>query len=150
MKLAYECKRQRSKEVRQMTHPNRTPAQLYALILGAVLLAIGVLGFIADTGFGTGSDVEGSNFLIFEVNGWHNIVHILSGAVGLLVMGSASGARIYALGFAAVYLVVMMWGFIDGNSVLGLIPVNSADNFLHLSIAAVGFYAGLASPATSE
>jgi hypothetical protein len=54
-------------------------------------------------------------------------------------------ARLFALGFGAVYLLVTIWGFIDGNDVLGLIPVDAADNALHLAIAALGTGAGLAS-----
>ena len=127
-----------------MTH-DRTPAQLYALLFGAVLLVVGLVGFVADSSFGTGSDVDGSNLIAFEVNGWHNLVHIASGAIGLALSRSAAGARTFALGFGAVYLVVTLWGFIDGNSVLNLIPVNTADNFLHLAIAALGIAAGLAS-----
>jgi hypothetical protein len=123
----------------------RTPAQLYALLFGAVLLLVGIVGFAADSSFGTGSDVDGSNLIAFEVNGWHNLVHIASGIAGLALAGTAAGARTFALGFGAVYGVVTLWGFIDGNSVLGLIPVNTADNFLHLAIAALGIAAGLAS-----
>ncbi|HEV2061311.1 MAG TPA: DUF4383 domain-containing protein, partial [Solirubrobacteraceae bacterium] len=124
---------------------DRTPAQLYALLFGAVLLVVGIAGFVADSSFGTGSDVDGSNLIAFEVNGWHNLVHIASGLVGLALASSAAGARMFALGFGAVYLVVTLWGFIDGNSVLWLVPVNTADNFLHLVIAALGLAAGLAS-----
>jgi hypothetical protein len=32
-----------------------------------------------------------------------------------------------------------------GDNVLGIIPVNAADNVLHLAIAALGIVAGLAS-----
>ena len=124
---------------------DRTPAQLYALLFGIVLLAIGILGFIADSSFGTGSDVDGSDFIIFEVNGWHNIVHILSGLLGLALARRRDTARAYALGFGAVYLVVTIWGFITGDQVLWLIPVDAADNVLHLLIAAAGLAAGLAS-----
>lgn len=124
---------------------DRTPAQLYALLFGIVLLAVGILGFIADSSFGTGSDVEGSDFIIFEVNGWHNIVHILSGLLGLALARRRDTARAYALGFGAVYLVVTIWGFITGDQVLWLIPVDAADNVLHLLIAAAGLAAGLAS-----
>jgi len=42
---------------------SRTLTQLYALVLGAVLLVIGILGFIADASFGPGNDVEGSDFI---------------------------------------------------------------------------------------
>lgn len=124
---------------------DRTPAQLYALLFGAVLLAVGILGFIADSSFGTGSDVEGSDLIVFEVNGWHNIVHILSGLLGLALSRRRDTARAYALGFGAVYLVVTIWGFVTGDQVLWLIPVDTADNVLHLLIAAAGLAAGLSS-----
>ena len=124
---------------------DRTPAQLYALLFGAVLLLVGIVGFAADSSFGTGSDVEGSNLIAFEVNGWHNLVHIASGLAGLALARTVAGARTFALGFGTVYAVVTLWGFIDGDAVLWLVPVNTADNFLHLALAALGIAAGLAS-----
>jgi Domain of unknown function (DUF4383) len=126
----------------------RTPAQLYALLFGITLLAVGILGFIADSSFDTGSNVQGSDFIIFEVNGWHNLVHIASGIAGIALSRRADSARLFALGFGAVYLAVTIWGFVDGNDVLGLIPVDTADNVLHLAIAALGIGAGLASSPT--
>ena len=123
----------------------RTPAQLYALLFGITLLAVGILGFIADSSFDTGSNVQGSDFIIFEVNGWHNLVHIASGIAGIALSRRADSARLFALGFGAVYLLVTIWGLIDGNDVLGLIPVDAANSALHLAIAALGIGAGLAS-----
>lgn len=128
------------------TTADRTPAQLYALVFGITLVVAGIAGFFADSSFGDlGSNVSGDELIVFEVNGWHNIVHLASGLVGLAVFMSAPASRLYALGFGAVYLVVTIWGFVDGNDVVGLIPVNTADNFLHLAIAAAGILAGLAS-----
>ena len=124
----------------------RTPAQMYALLLGAVLLLVGVVGFIADASFGSGGDVQGSDLIVFEVNGWHNLVHIASGLAGLLLARTNATARLYAFGFGAVYAIVTLWGLIDGSSVLGIIPVNGPDNVLHLAIAAVGILAAVASP----
>jgi hypothetical protein len=128
----------------------RTPAQLYALTFGVVLLAVGILGFIADSSFGSGENVNGSDFIIFEVNGWHNIVHIASGLLGLALWRRNDTARAYALGFGAVYLVVTIWGFVTGDQVLWLLPVDTADNFLHLLIAVAGLAAGLSSPAEAR
>jgi hypothetical protein len=124
---------------------DKTPAQIYALVFGVILLLIGILGFFADASFEAGSNISGGELLGFEVNGWHNLVHIASGLLGLAVWSDAAKARAYAIAFGSVYLVVTIWGFITGDNVLWLIPVNTADNFLHLVIAATGLLAGFAS-----
>ena len=124
-----------------------TPAQIYSLVFGATLLLVGILGFIAESSFNTGANVDGSNLIIFEVNGWHNLVHIASGLVGLALWRNPAGARSFALGFGAVYLLVTLYGFVDGNDIIGLFPVNAADNVLHLLISLAGIAAGLASTA---
>ncbi|HMJ96977.1 MAG TPA: DUF4383 domain-containing protein [Thermoleophilaceae bacterium] len=129
---------------------DRSPAQVYAVVIGVTLVAAGILGFFYSASFGTGDGTERDAVLgILDVNAWHNIVHIASGAVGLLVLGSYRGARAYALGLGVVYLVVTLLGFIagDGEEILNLIPVNTEDNFLHLLIGIAGVAAGLATPA---
>lgn len=124
-----------------------TPAQMYALAFGAVLLLVGLVGFAVNSSFATGDAVgTGDKLIVFEVNGWHNIVHLLSGLLGLALFRRNDTARLYALGFGAVYLLVTLIGLADGESVLGLIPVNGADNVLHLVIAGLGIAAGLMSP----
>jgi Domain of unknown function (DUF4383) len=124
-----------------------SPAQLYALVVGAVLLIAGVIGFVYSASFGSPGEVD-AVFGILDVNAWHNIVHIATGALGLLLFRTA--AREYALGLGAVYIVVAIWGFIigDGESILGFIPVNTEDNILHAAIGLTGLAAGLASPRT--
>ena len=130
---------------------DRTPAQWYCLLGGAALLVAGILGFVADAGFDTGSNVDGDKLLgIFEVNGWHNIVHILS---GLLLLGAAAkraSAKAVAIGFGLVYGLVAIYGLIDGSDVIGLIPINGPDNVLHVALAAAGVLAGFASRADDE
>ena len=128
---------------------DRSPAQLYALVIGLTLVVAGILGFFYSASFSTGDGTERDAVLgILDVNGWHNLVHIASGAVGLAVVRSYSGARTYALGLGAVYLVITVLGFIagDGEELFNLIPVNTEDNVLHLLIGIAGVGAGLATP----
>jgi hypothetical protein len=127
----------------------RTPAQLYALIVGGTLVVAGIIGFFYSSAFGSPGDVD-DVFGILSVNGWHNVVHIVTGALGLAALGYA--ARAYAGGLGVVYLVVAIWGFIigDGESILGFIPVNTEDNVLHLLLGLAGVGAYTATPATGD
>ena len=128
----------------------RSPAQLYALIFGVVLVAVGIMGFFYEGSFSTGDGAPRDAVLgILDVNGWHNVVHILSGVIGLAVAGSYANARFYALCFGLIYIVVAILGFIygDGDSILGLVPVNTEDNVLHALIGVAGIGAGMATPA---
>ncbi len=127
-----------------------TPAQIYALTIGFVLVALGVAGFFYEASFEVGDDLSRDAVLgILDVNGWHNVVHLLSGAFGLLVATSYVGARIYALVFGGVYLLVALLGFLegDGGVVIGLLPVSTEENVLHLLIGVAGVIAGLSTPA---
>lgn len=123
-----------------------TPARLYATLVGGTLLVVGIIGFFYSASFGDPGTVD-SVFGIFAVNGWHNIVHILTGALGLLAAGYA--AREYALGLGVVYTIIAIWGFVigDNESILGFIPVNTEDNVLHLVLGILGLAAGAATPA---
>ncbi len=124
----------------------RTVAQTFCLVFGITLLAVGVLGFIfASTNFNVGDSIQGDEFIVFEVNGWHNIVHIASGALLLLAAPKGPLAATMATAFGLVYALVTVWGFVDGDTVLQLIPVNTADNILHLAITAAALFAGLTS-----
>ena len=130
----------------------RSPAQVFALVIGATLTVAGIVGFFYNASFGTGDGTSRDAVLgILDVNGWHNQVHLASGAIGLLVAGSYGGSRAYAIGIGAIYLVVALLGFLAGNGgeIFNLIPVNSEDNFLHVLIGIAGVGGGLATPGTA-
>jgi Domain of unknown function (DUF4383) len=129
---------------------NRTPAQIYAVVVGATLVVAGIIGFFYSSDFGSPGNTD-SVFGILDVNGWHNVVHIVTGGLGLLAAGYA--ARYYAGGLGVVYVAIAIWGFIigDGESILGFIPVNTEDSVLHalIGVAGLGAYAASAPrPAT--
>jgi len=130
-----------------------SPARLYCTLVGAVLVIAGIIGFFYSSGFDTGvagvrADTD-EVFGILGVNGWHNLVHIALGVLALAAAGSPSGARMYCLGIGLVYVVLAIWGFIDGDGViLGLVPLNDEDNVLHLILGLTGLAAGAATPRT--
>jgi Domain of unknown function (DUF4383) len=122
-----------------------SPARLYATLVGGVLVVAGIIGFFYSASFGSPGNVD-DVFGILAVNAWHNIVHILTGALGLLAAGYY--ARQYALWLGIVYIAIAIWGFIvgSGDSILGFIPVNTEDNFLHLILGVLGVGAAMATP----
>jgi hypothetical protein len=128
---------------------DKTLAQVYVMALGAVLVLVGIVGFLVEPSFGVGDSAERGTLILFDINGWHNVVHLLSGIVGLAMVGSAAKARLFAIGYGVVYVLVTILGFAvgDGGLQLTLIPINTADNLLHLAIALTGNAVGLASPA---
>lgn len=131
-----------------------SPARLYCLLVGAVLVIAGIIGFFYEASFEVGDSIKSDEALgILAVNGWHNLVHLGIGALLLLAAGSA--ARVAALGVGALYVVLAILGFIatgDGgiefvaeNGVLiDLVPVNDEDNVLHAILGVTGLLAGYA------
>jgi hypothetical protein len=134
------------------TGTTRSPAQLYALIFGAVLTLAGIIGFFYNSDFTSDKSVRDAVFGILDVNGWHNLVHIATGVLGLIAASSYASARTYALALGVVYIAIAIWGFIlgDGGSILSIVPVNTEDNFLHLLIGVAGIAAGMATPAVAD
>lgn len=123
----------------------RSPNRLLGVIFGAVYLLVGILGFFATAGvdfFAT----EGNLLLgIFEVNPFHNIVHLLIGAA-LLIGGlsSVSAAKATNTTIGAAYLLVGLLGlFITGDNPANILALNAADNVLHFASAILLLAVGL-------
>jgi hypothetical protein len=89
-------------------------------------------------------------FGVLDVNGWHNVIHLATGLLGLAVWRSYSASRGYAIAFGAIYGAIAIWGLVigSGESILGIVPINTEDNVLHLLIALAGIFAGLGTAAT--
>ncbi len=130
---------------------DKTLAQVYAMTLGGVLVLVGIAGFLVEPSFGVGDSAQRGTLILFDINGWHNVVHLLSGIVGLAMAGTAAKARLFSIGYGLVYVLVTILGFVvgDGGLLLSIIPINTADNLLHLAIAVTGIAIGLSSPAAA-
>jgi hypothetical protein len=126
----------------------RSAAEKCALLLGVVLLGLGILGFFYNGTFTSDKAVRDDMLGIFAVNGWSNTLHVILGIWGLAVASSWSGARIYGYACGVILVALGAWGFMigDHDSILSILPVNAADDFLHL---ALGIIAMLCAVATS-
>ena len=122
-----------------------SPARLYATALGALLLVLGIVGFFYGASFGSPGSVEAA-LGVLRVNAWLNLLHVATGALGLLLAGVAS--RRYALVVGALYTALAIWGFAigAGDAILGFLPAGGADNALHLVIGVLGLAAAAGTP----
>lgn len=119
-----------------------TPLQTAATAVGAVFLLVGVAGFIPGltqnmgdlrfAGHESGAELLGA----FQVSILHNIVHLLFGAAGLAMARTWNGARAYLIGGGAIYFVLFLYGLLVAQrSAANFVPVNTADDWLHLILA---------------
>jgi hypothetical protein len=132
------------------TRTEKTTIQKFALVMGVVFLAVGILGFIpgVTTNYGTmefaSHNSEAALLGIFQVSILHNIVHLLFGVLGLVASRTAAASRQYLVIGGIVYLLLFIYGLVvPHDSAANFVPVNSADNVLHIALAAVMIVAGL-------
>jgi hypothetical protein len=125
------------------THPVRTAARF----VGIVFLAVGILGFVpgVTSHFGdmtfAGHMSDAKLLGLFQVSVLHNIVHLLFGVAGLALSNAASRAKLYLIVGGVIYLVLWIYGLVvDMDSSANFVPVNNADNWLHL-VLGVGMIA---------
>ena len=124
------------------------PAQLVGSVVAVTFLAVGILGFVpgitsGDLSF-AGRHSDAKLLGLFQVSVLHNVVHALFGVVGIaLSRKSAGGARAFLLGGGLVYIVLALYGSaIELGSGVNFVPVNHADNWLHLGLGAAMIVAG--------
>ena len=114
-----------------------------SIIIGIIFLAVGLLGFVDNPIIGDSDDAT------FHADSTHNIVHIVSGVLFLLVAFTApASAGAFLKVFGLVYLALGIWGasIIGGDqmaTLLGFLHVNSKDNYLHIVLGVVIFLAGM-------
>ena len=135
------------------TTRRRHPVELAATAVGAVFLLVGVLGFVP--GITTGYDQlmpaghhSGAMLLgLFQVSILHNIVHLAFGIAGLVLARTAAGSRNFLIYGGVIYLLLWIYGLvIDFDSSANFVPLNTADNWLHLflgiGMVALGYLLG--------
>ncbi|MBX4211049.1 DUF4383 domain-containing protein [Candidatus Parcubacteria bacterium] len=113
-------------------------AKKIGLTFGIIFLVVGLLGFINNP-------IVGSNDAFFHADTAHNIVHLVTGLLFIIVAASMPQAMGRTLKvFAVIYLLVAILGFLSpSGSVLGIMAVNGHDNWLHVVLALVIWWGGM-------
>lgn len=119
----------------------RSVVRTTSTVVAAVFLLVGILGFVPGVTTGTdmmnlwGHDSHAMLLGVFQVSVLHNIVHLAFGLAGLAMSATAGLARGFLIGGGIVYLALWIYGIvIDQNSAANFVPVNAADNWLHLAL----------------
>jgi len=124
---------------RRATTERRDTHQWLALVIGAVYLVVGIVGF-AVTGFDNWTVHDHSQTLLgFAINPAHNVVHILIGLLGVILWRTSSGARTFGWILLIGYGAAFVYGLIVvDNPDANFLNINWADNWLHLVSAIAG------------
>lgn len=119
----------------------RHPLQTTTVVVGATFLVVGVLGFIPgittdypELAF-AGHQSEAKLLGLFQISVLHNVVHVLFGVAGVVAARTSSAARAFLIGGGVIYLVLTVYGaVVDYDSAANFVPLNTADNALHLGL----------------
>ena len=133
-------------------------ARAFALAIGIVFLAIGVLGFIPglvtpapeqapDVSF---TYYYGYLFGLLPVNYFANLAHMAMGAWGVAASRGEGGSRAYGKTIAVICGALAVVGLVPQlNTVFGLVPVFGKDVWLHGIAAIVAAFFGWVMPRRS-
>jgi uncharacterized protein DUF4383 len=134
----------------------RAPSRELALLISVGFLAVGIAGFIPGitTHYGDmhfAGHHSGAKLLgVFQVSILHNLVHLLYGVAGIALTRTNAGARSFLVGGGLIYLVLALYGaVISGGSGWNFVPVDHADNLLHLGLGLGMFGLGILPERTS-
>ncbi|HET8783340.1 MAG TPA: DUF4383 domain-containing protein [Pyrinomonadaceae bacterium] len=113
-------------------------AKTVCKILGVVFVLVGLIGFVKP-------DLLGAHLSMY-----HNIVHLVSGAVALYLgfAGSLTAARAFCLVFGVVYLGLGILGMAVGTGAdrmweVGPLHFGQADHGIHILLGVVFLAGGL-------
>jgi len=123
----------------------------FAFFLGLGYVIFGLIGFI-ETGF-TGFAVDtNEELLIFDINVFHNIVHLAIGA-GLLLasrMRDVTVTQGVVIGVGLFYVVAALLGFTNDLQIISINDTFAPQNFQHLLSGVASVIVGVGGALTQQ
>ena len=110
---------------------SRSINQLVALVFGVVYALVGIAGFFVTGDVPFVGD-EGNPLILFDVNGLHNVVHLLIGVALIAAAKRLDTARGANLAIGVTYLALGVLGPFITDTAINIVALNSADHVLHL------------------
>jgi uncharacterized protein DUF4383 len=135
----------------------RSAARAAALVFGVAFLLVGVLGFVpgitagyADLRF-AGHESGARLFGVFTVSVLHNLVHLAFGVLGVVASRGNGGSRAFLMIGGGVYVLLFVFGLaMNHDSPANFIPVDNADDWLHLGLGVAMIAAGIGTTAADR
>ncbi len=123
----------------------------FAAVMGALFLAVGVLGF--TDGFVSPPEANDPSLTVqsnygrllglFPINALHNSVHVLIGIAGLLAWRNIWSPQTFAKFIGGFYAILTVMGLVPSlQTTMGLIPLFGHDVWLHALSSGLGIYFG--------
>jgi len=113
-------------------------AEVLTLVAGLVFLLVGLVGFVI-TGFDDfAGHHTGDTLLGFELNGLHNVAHLVFGVAGIMLWRHVRGAMAFGLLLVVGYAAVLAFGVAAVGEDWNVLSINTPDNWLHLGFVVLG------------
>ncbi|GAB2634023.1 DUF4383 domain-containing protein [Nocardioides ginkgobilobae] len=112
-----------------------------ALVTGATFVLVGIAGFVPglttdyDSLQLAGHESEAKLLGVFQVSVLHNVLHLVLGVAGLATARRPGAAVAYLVVGGVAYLGLWVYGLaVDPHGDANVVPLNDADNWLHLGL----------------
>lgn len=109
--------------------------RFFAILFGIAFIFAGVAGFLPTF------IQDGLLFGYFTPNSMHNVFHIVTGVVAIMVATSFRATKIYFQVLGLLYTALAVWGFWASGDVY-MMHLQPADNILHIVVGVVALLIG--------
>lgn len=122
----------------------RSPNRVFGSIVGTLFLLLGFLGFTATGGSSFFATEGGLLADVFQVNDFHNVIHLVIGAVLTLAgLSNQAAARAVNAVLGFVLLILGFTGLLLIGSEFNILALNAAGNVLHFAAAVALLLVGI-------